>query len=70
MIARMDALFSRSLLGRAFGPRVRLVFLFVMTWLGAALLLAFLLNEGRRESGEDYALRTSKARSAEARRSL
>lgn len=36
--------------GRAFGPRVRLVLFFVLTWLGVAMLLAFLLNEGRRET--------------------
>jgi diguanylate cyclase (GGDEF)-like protein/PAS domain S-box-containing protein len=38
------------MIGRAFGPRVRLVLFFVFTWLGVALLLAFLLNEGRREA--------------------
>lgn len=41
---------SGQMIGRAFGPRVRLVLFFVFTWLGIALLLAFLLNEGRREA--------------------
>ncbi|NTV69221.1 MAG: diguanylate cyclase [Azonexaceae bacterium] len=41
---------SGQLIGRAFGPRVRLVLFFVFTWLGVALLLAFLLHEGRREA--------------------
>ena len=41
---------SGQKIGRAFGPRVRLVLFFVVTWLGFALLLAFLLNEGRREA--------------------
>jgi len=36
--------------GRALGPRVRLVLFFLFTWLGVALLLAFLLNEGQREA--------------------
>jgi diguanylate cyclase (GGDEF)-like protein/PAS domain S-box-containing protein len=38
------------MIGRAFGARVRLVLFFVFTWLGVALLLVFLLNEGRREA--------------------
>jgi len=46
----MDISSPGQLLGRAFGPRVRLVLFFVFTWLGVALLLAFLLNEGRREA--------------------
>lgn len=41
---------SGQMIGRAFGARVRLVLFFVFTWLGVALLLAFLLNEGRREA--------------------
>lgn len=41
---------SGRMIGSAFGPRVRLVLFFVFTWLGVALLLAFLLNEGRREA--------------------
>lgn len=41
---------SGQKIGRAFGPRVRLVLFFIVTWLGFALLLAFLLNEGRREA--------------------
>lgn len=41
---------SGQKIGRAFGPRVRLVLLFVFTWLGVVLLLAFLLNDGRREA--------------------
>lgn len=36
--------------GRAIGPRVRLVLFFVLTWLGMAVLLGFLLAEGRREA--------------------
>lgn len=46
----MDRPSSGQLLGRAFGPRIRLVLFFVSTWLGVALLLAVLLNEGRREA--------------------
>lgn len=46
----MDRSSSGQLLGRAFGPRIRLVLFFVSTWLGVALLLAVLLNEGRREA--------------------
>ena len=41
---------SGQVIGRAFGPRVRLVLFFVFTWLGVALLLAFLLIEGRHEA--------------------
>lgn len=41
---------SGQSIGHAFGARVRLVLFFVFTWLGVALLLAFLLNEGRREA--------------------
>lgn len=41
---------SGQLFGRSFGSRVRLVLFFVCTWLGIVLLLAFLLNEGRREA--------------------
>lgn len=46
----MDRPSSGQLFGRGFGPRVRLVLFFVLTWLGVALLLAFLLNEGRHEA--------------------
>lgn len=41
---------SGQMISRAFGARVRLVLFFVFTWLGVVLLLAFLLNEGRREA--------------------
>lgn len=41
---------SGQMIDRAFGPRVRLVLFFVFTWLGIALLFAFLLNEGRSEA--------------------
>lgn len=41
---------SGQTLGRSFGSRLRLVLFFVCTWLGIVLLLAFLLNEGRREA--------------------
>jgi diguanylate cyclase (GGDEF)-like protein/PAS domain S-box-containing protein len=41
---------SGQLIGRAVRPRVRLVLFFVLTWLGVALLLAFLLSEERREA--------------------
>lgn len=41
---------SGQRIGRVFGPRLRLVLFFVLTWLGVAVLLAFLLNEGRREA--------------------
>lgn len=41
---------SSQRIGRVFSPRVRLVLFFSLTWLGVAILLAFLLNEGRREA--------------------
>ena len=37
-------------IGRVFGPRLRLVLFFLLTWLGVAVLLGFLLSEGRREA--------------------
>ncbi len=46
----MDKSSSRRQLARAFGPRFRLVLFFLLTWLGVAVLLVFLLNEGRREA--------------------
>ncbi|MBS1145227.1 MAG: diguanylate cyclase [Proteobacteria bacterium] len=41
---------SGQVIGRAFGPRVRLILFFLLTWLGIAVLLVFLLNEGRKEA--------------------
>ena len=41
---------SSQRIARVFAPRVRLVLFFALTWLGVAILLAFLLNEGRREA--------------------
>ncbi|MBL8429402.1 MAG: diguanylate cyclase [Dechloromonas sp.] len=46
----MDISSPGQKIARAFGPRVRLVFFFAVTWLGFALLLVFLLSEGRREA--------------------
>lgn len=41
---------SAGWLGYAAEPRVRLLLFFVLTWLGVALLLTFLLREGHREA--------------------
>lgn len=46
----MDALASRQSWRLAFGPRGRQVFFFLLTWLGVASLVAFLLGEGYREA--------------------
>jgi len=50
MISRMGISSSGQMIGRAFGPRIRLILFFVLTWLGVVLLLAFLLSDGRREA--------------------
>src|SRR5574343_370658 len=44
----MDMQASGSWFRRTFGPRLRLVLFFSLTWLGGAFLLAFLLHEGYR----------------------
>lgn len=44
----MDKHASGTLFRRAFGPRLRLVLFFALTWLGVAALLAFLLQDGYR----------------------
>ena len=46
----MDARASRQSWRLAFGPRGRQVFFFLLTWLGVASLVAFLLGEGYREA--------------------
>jgi diguanylate cyclase (GGDEF)-like protein/PAS domain S-box-containing protein len=44
----MDMQASGTFFRRAFGPRLRLVLFFALTWLGVAVLLAFLLHDGYR----------------------
>ena len=46
----MEAAASRQSWRLAFGPRGRLVLLFLLTWLGVASLVAFLLSEGYRDA--------------------
>lgn len=46
----MDKPASGQSLRRAFGPRGRQVLFFLLTWLGVASLVAFLLGEGYREA--------------------
>lgn len=46
----MKKAITGALFIKSFGARFWLVLFFVLTWLGVALLLAFLLREGRREA--------------------